>query len=588
MPVSSRIIVVVILAFAALSAPVVGRAQSQSQPTPADLEGLWQAKKRFGPDVTGELTLDRRTGGWRASIAGRTAIVRLSGDTASFTVANVGRYVGRIVPNKRTIVGIWTQDSPNVATPLTLTACGADCYRGNVGGLVDELTFFLKVTRRPDGSLGAFLRNPERNFGTINTRVARIELSGSTVRLLDRRDTLVLQGALRSGIMSVFIPVRGGGTYDFRRITDTAYTAFYPGGRPSATYTYTAPRQRGDGWEVATPRDVGIAQDSINAVLSRIYAISSDSASVFQPHALLIARHGKLVVEEYFHGEHGDKPHNTRSASKSVLTTLIGAAMQTGVRITPQTRVFGTLRPNATNLDPRKQAMTLEDLLTMSAGLDCNDSGEERPGNEDILTQNEAQPDWYTAILDLNVVRDAGPPAIYCSIKPHLAGGVLARVAGRPLDDMMRELLFEPLGISSYYIGLSPLGDVYFGGGHSIRARDFLKFGQLYLNGGTWNGRRILSQDWIRRAIEPRFTIGRADYLNYGYLWWSREYPYEGGRVRAYMALGNGGNNIIFIPDLDLVIATNGGNYSDNPKVFYYTDEFIPKWILPAVMREKK
>jgi CubicO group peptidase (beta-lactamase class C family) len=93
-----------------------------------------------------------------------------------------------------------------------------------------------------------------------------------------------------------------------------------------------------------------------------------------------------------------------------------------------------------------------------------------------------------------------------------------------------------------------------------------------------------MSQEWVTRSIEPRFTIGRATYLNYGYLWWSREYDYRGRKVRAYSALGNGGQVLVFIPELDLVIATFGGNYSDNPRVFYYTDTFIPREILPAVL----
>jgi CubicO group peptidase (beta-lactamase class C family) len=452
----------------------------------------------------------------------------------------------------------------------------------------DELTFFLKVTRRPDGTLGAFLRNPERNFGTINMRVARIELSGSDVRFLDRRDTVLLQGVLRNATISVWIPFRGGRTYDFRRVADTEAAHFYAAGRPSAEYHYTPPRARDDGWEVGTLSEVGIVPDSISAAITRIYQTVAESTTVFQPHALLIARHGKLVLEEYFHGEHADKPHNTRSASKTFLTALIGAAIHNGVRITPETPVYATMRPGATNIDARKRAMTLEDLLTMSAGLDCNDSGEERPGNEDTLTQDESSPDWYNAILDLNVVRDAGAPAIYCSVKPHLAGGVLARVAGRPLTDLMREYLLEPLGMTSHQMALSPLGDVYFGGGHSVRARDFLKLGQLFLDGGTWRGRRIMSRDWVTRAIEPRFTIGRANYLNYGYLWWSREYDHLDRKVRAYSALGNGGQVVVFIPDLELVIATNGGNYSDNPRVFYYTDEFIPKYILPAVLPSRR
>jgi CubicO group peptidase (beta-lactamase class C family) len=574
------------LAFLAFDG-AAAKAQAPVDSAP-NLEGLWLAKKRFGPDVRGEMIVDRRGGSWRATISGRAADANITGDSATFTIPGGGRFTGKVVPKKGEIIGTWIQQSSNTGTPLTLASCGVDCYRGRIDGMEDELTFYLKVTQRPDGTLGAFLRNPERNFGAFALRVARIERAGSDVRFLDRRDTVLLKGVIRNAMISVLIPFRGGGTYDFRRVPDNAPSDFYAAGRPTAKYTYTPPRLRLDGWEVGTLRDVGIVPDSISAVITRIYETVAESATVFQPHALLIARHGKLVLEEYFHGEHADKPHNTRSASKAFLTALIGAAMHNGVRITPKTPVFATMRPEATNLDSRKQAMTLEDLLTMSAGLDCNDSGEERPGNENTITGDAARPDWYNAILDLNVVRDAGAPAIYCSVKPHLAGGVVARVAGRPLTDLMREWLLEPLDMTSYQMALSPLGDVYFGGGHSMRARDFLKLGQLFLTGGTWRGRRIMGQDWVTRSIEPRFTIGRATYLNYGYLWWSREYDYRDRKVRVYSALGNGGQNVMFIPDLDLVIATNGGNYSDNPRVFYYTDEFIPRYILPAVLPSRK
>jgi CubicO group peptidase (beta-lactamase class C family) len=582
-PVTRRLLVAVAAACLTLTPEWTS---AQGSTATRDIEGLWFAMKRFGPEAQGELLVHRRGDAWRAALAGRSAGVRMTVDSVAFELPGAGRFRGRLAAG-RAIAGTWTQQPTNVATPLSLAPCGADCFRGTVTVLPDELSFFLKVTRRPDGSLNAFLRNPERNFGTINTRVARMEVSGQDVRLLDRRDTTVLQGVLRNGLLSVFIPLRGGATYDFRRIDDSATTHFYPSGRPGASYAYRAPQPRDDGWPVSTLGDVNIAVDSITRAIARINAVQNDSASVWQPHALLIARHGKLVLEEYFHGEHAEKPHNTRSASKSFLTTLIGAAMYRGVRISPETPVYATLRPGAA-MNARQQAMTLGDLLTMSAGLDCNDSGEQRPGNEDVLTNDQSRPDWYSVILNLDVVRDAGVPAIYCSIKPHLAGAVLARAARRPLDELMRDLLLVPLGMKSYYMALSPLGDVYFGGGHSMRARDFLKLGQLYLNGGTWAGKRLMSRDWVARSIEPRFTIGRASYLNYGYLWWSREYSHFGRQVRAYMALGNGGQVVMFIPDLDLVVATNGGNYSDNPKVFYYTDEFIPRVVLPAVLPDRK
>ena len=319
-------------------------------------------------------------------------------------------------------------------------------------------------------------------------RVARIQRPESDVRFLDRRDTVLLQGVMRNAMISVAIPFRGGGTYDFRRVPNNAPSDSNAAGRPTAKYTYTPPRPRDDGWEEALLRTSGLCRTPSAPSSHAFMRRSPRLSTVFQPHALLIARHGKLVLEEYFYGEHADKPHNTRSASKAFLSALIGAAIHNGVRITPKTPVFATMRPEATNLDARKRAMTLEDLITMSAGLDCNDSGEERPGNEGVLTGGQARPDWYNAILDLDVVRDAGVPAIYCSVKPHLAGGVLARVAGRPLTDLMREWLLEPLDMTSYQMALSPLGDVYFGGGHSMRARDFLKLGQLYLNGAPGAG----------------------------------------------------------------------------------------------------
>jgi CubicO group peptidase (beta-lactamase class C family) len=459
---------------------------------------------------------------------------------------------------------------------MTLAGCGADCYRGEVVPLDDEFTLFLKVTRRPDGKLGAFLRNPERNLGHRWIPVRRITVDGANVRLLDARDSLVAPGVIRDDVLSVYIGNRGG-TYDFQRVADTAYTNFYPRGAPTARYTYVPPAARNDGWPVGTLEEVGISRDSITALIQRLITAPIDSATAMQTHALLIARHGKLVLEEYFHGEHADKPHDTRSASKSVLTALIGAARQSGVTIGPETRPYAVMRPAATNLPPRKQAMTLEHLLTMSSGFDCDDSGD-RPGDEDVLTEQDTNPDWYRMILDLDVVREPGRQAVYCSIQPHLAGGVLARVTGRSLSDLMWELLGDPLDMQRYYLQLSPLGQAYMGGGHRYLPRDFMKLAQLYLNGGAWRGRRILSQDWIDRSIKPSYPMGDS---GYGYLWWSRDYPYRGRTIKAYYAVGNGSQFAMFIPELDLVIGHHAGNYNDGSNTML--GQLIPRVILPAI-----
>lgn len=555
-----------------------------AQSAPQEVTGLWYAKLRFGPDVKGHLVLDQVNGGWRAAIAGRSATVRLRGDSISFDLpGNAGAFRGRMTTRRASqrptatesvVVGWWMYPTRST-TPLTLTACGASCFEGEVDALEDAFTFWLKVTRLADSSLSAFLRNPERNLGGPWVPVRSIRVDNETVALLDRTGRTISSGTFRNGVMSV--PLRGG-TYEFRRLADTAYTDFYPRGRPAAKYTYVPPRATNDGWKVGRLRDVGIAEDSIARFVQRLIDMPIDSVTSPQTHALLIARHGTLVLEEYFHGEHAGKPHDTRSASKTHVTALIGAAMHAGVRITPDTRVYATLRPAATNLPARKQAVTLEHLLTMTGGFDCNDSGE-RPGDEDVIADQDTNPDWESLFLGVDMVRDPGSTAVYCSMQPYLAGRVLSRISGRTLPDLFDELLAQPLDFQRYYLGLTPLGHVYFGGGHRFVARDFLKLPQLYLNGGSWRGRRILSKEWVERSSAPRYKIGSR---MYGYLWWSQDYQYRGRTIKAFMQLGNGSQNAVFIPELDLAIATFGANYN-SPSINYLLNELLPKYILPAV-----
>src|SRR5688572_14061381 len=284
-------------------------------PAPLYLEGLWYAKLRFGPDVRGRLVVDSANGGWRASLAGRTVAVRAKGDSLMFELpGNGGAFVGRMRRNRSApaagatsassgVVGRWLYANRSTA-PLTLASCGASCFQGEVVALDEGFTFWLKVSRLADGTLSAFLRNPERNLGGQWIPVKAIRRDGETVALLDRNGKVISSGPFRDGVMS--IPLRGG-TYDFERVSDSAYTDYYPRGRQTVKYTYAPPRQDKDGWRVGRLRDVGISEDSIAAFVQRLIDLPIDSVSTPQTHALLIARHGTLVLEEYFHGEHADK-----------------------------------------------------------------------------------------------------------------------------------------------------------------------------------------------------------------------------------------------------------------------------------------
>jgi CubicO group peptidase (beta-lactamase class C family) len=301
---------------------------------------------------------------------------------------------------------------------------------------------------------------------------------------------------------------------------------------------------------------------------------------------VLIARHGKLVLEEYFHGENREKPHDTRSAAKSLTATLIGAAINAGVPLKPSSPVYQVMNGGAfpPGLELRKRALTLEHLMTMSSGLDCDDEDESSPGREDFMVDESGATDYYKYTMDLKMIREPGEKAVYCSVNPNLAGGVLKRASGRPLPELMHDLLAQPLQIRRYYLGLTPTGDAYMGGGARFLPRDFMKLAQLHVNGGTWNGRRILTEEWCRRATSPLYKFSATSKASYGYLWWVYDYPYKGRTVRAYFASGNGWQHAIGIPELDLVIGFYAGNYVDDLPLHR---EYVPKWILPAVLVER-
>jgi CubicO group peptidase (beta-lactamase class C family) len=182
--------------------------------------------------------------------------------------------------------------------------------------------------------------------------------------------------------------------------------------------------------------------------------------------------------------------------------------------------------------------------------------------------------------LALPMAAAPGEEAIYCSIDPHLALSMLGRAAGESPFYLFDRLVAAPLGITDYVWGVDRARNPYGGGGMGILPRDFLKFGQLMLNGGTWKGHRILSPEFVERASSTlaRIRGQRA----YGLLWWPQEVSYRGRAVRGYAALGNGGNVVMVFPELDLVVATNGGSYASQGWRFI-GGELITNWILPTV-----
>lgn len=564
----------------------LGAAAVAQTPPPAtsgaSFEGLWAATRHFGPEVRGTLLIFRRGGELRADIAGFSAPVRLDGERLSFALPDgKGEFRGRRQGND--IVGHWIQQQTRTtgvryATPLVLRPEARERWRGEVRPFEDRMSYFLPVTRNSDGRLNAYLRNPERNRGRFMP-VSRLEIDGDRLRLIGGEpESTLLDGRYDSEAGRISVPIQGA-TYDFLRERATS-SPFFARSRGGERYVYAPPLARDDGWPVAHVEEVGISREAIERFVQMLIDLQDDSLGSHQVHSVLIARRGRLVVEEYFHGASRETPHDMRSASKSWTAVLIGAATQAGIPIRLDTPVYRTMlgEPPA-DLDPRKRAMTLEHLISMTAGYDCDDSGE-RPGDEDVMQEQSAEPDWYRFTLAVPMARAPGEAIVYCSIEPNLAGGVLERIAGEPLPELFYRLVARPLRMQNYHLFLQPTGEAYGGGGHHFTSRDFLKLAQLMMNGGRWEGRQITSRDWAERSTAPLRDLSPRQ--QYGWLWNGARYPHRGRTLQAYFAAGNGGQIFMAIPELELAIGFTGGNYSD-PALFRAQRVYVPEHILPAV-----
>jgi len=555
---------------------------ARRQAAAPDLSGLWAARIRYGPGIPGPLTIFRDGREWHADFAGFRIQARVTVDTVSFTLRDSkGAFRGKLSGGK--IAGHWISDITRAtgspfSTPVVLESNGANRWDGNVPPFDDTFTYYLPLRRQSDGTYATYLRNPERNQGRF-IPVSRLELKDTVVKLIGHRgsqpDRTLAEGRYDEGRMHIVI---GGEAYDFIRVADSS-SAFFPRGNPPRRYTYTPPLALDDGWPVATVEDVGIARAPIEQFVQKLIDMPMDSLTTSQIHSVLIARHGKLVVEEYFHGYNRYQPHDTRSASKSWVAVLLGAAMKDGVPIKLSTPVYQTMLGTVpADLDPRKRAMTLEHLISMTAGYNCGPDG--TPGNEDVMQQQTDEPDWYRYTMNVPLLTAPGDTIVYCSAEPNLAAGMLQKIAREPLPEMFYRLVAKPMQMHDYHLFLSPTGDAYGGGGHRFLPRDFMKLAQLMVNEGRWGDRQILTKEWVLKSGSALRNLSRNQ--QYGWLWNSVEYAYNGKKVRAYFAGGNGGQIFMGIPDLDLVIAFTGGNYAD-PSLFIPQRVFVPQFILPAV-----
>jgi CubicO group peptidase (beta-lactamase class C family) len=322
--------------------------------------------------------------------------------------------------------------------------------------------------------------------------------------------------------------------------------------KPSADITYWPTA----GWRTSPPEAQGMDPQRLARLLQ---AVRQEQLNM---HSLLIIRNGYIVSETYFQSYTAQTNHEMYSVTKSVLATLVGIAIDKrsidGVN-QPVTRFFRD--HTFQHPDARKDAMTLEDLLTMRTGLDWQEE-------DATFWQMSQSGDWVQFVLDTPMREPPGQQFRYCSGCSHLLSAIIEQRTGLNTREFAQQTLFEPLGIDSVTWEQDRQAIPIGGWGLWLTPRDMAKLGYLYLHNGMWDGQQIVPAAWVKAAIQKHTETDSKLGLGYGYQWWT--YP----RWSAYAALGRYGQTIFVVPSLQLVIVTTA-EMDGHEGLFKLIEEYI-------------
>jgi CubicO group peptidase (beta-lactamase class C family) len=326
----------------------------------------------------------------------------------------------------------------------------------------------------------------------------------------------------------------------------------------------------------------GLSKDGYDSNKIKQLKASIDSGMFKRISSVVVIKNGNILIEEYFNGETRDTQHDPRSVGKSFASTMTGLAIRDGyLKGVDQTLgEFYNIKGYA-NYAPEKEKVAIKDLLSMCSAFDGDDDDGNSPGNEENMYDKDNWVKW-TLDLPLSATRPRDRWH-YFTAGAMLTGDILNKTVQGGLDAYADLKLFSPLGIRDYQWAYTPQHVANTAGGIRLKALDFAKYGQLYKNGGVWNGRQVLPADWVKTTFTKYHPIpGRTDEW-YGYFFWNKKYHVGDNAYETWYCTGNGGNKIFVFTDQPLVIVVTATAYG-MPYAHPQVDRMMTDYILPAVL----
>jgi CubicO group peptidase (beta-lactamase class C family) len=314
-----------------------------------------------------------------------------------------------------------------------------------------------------------------------------------------------------------------------------------------------------EGWQTSTPEEQGLDSEKLAEGLRSI------QQKQIPIHSLMVIRNGQVVLDATFYPYDGNTLHSVASVTKSLTSTLIGIAIDQGKLSLSDRLVSFFPELTIANLDKRKNDITVRDLLSMSSGLDCVNEP-----NEPTVQAMEASPNWVQFGLDLPMANPPGKHWEYCGVGYHLLSAILEKATGMTALEFARQNLFAPLGIQEAVWPTDPQGVNLGAGNVRLSPVDMAKIGFLFIHGGVWEGKQVVSSEWVQEAIKKRYNVpGGTD--RYGYGWWSSVDEEQ----MSFFAQGNGGQMINLNPGYNSIVVTTGGGFHYDEVVSYILAAFL-------------